>query len=140
MIEKKELLRLTELLYSCWIISSEEETVKEAIPTGGGVLENGLRDAVSAGAFPDWARQQLHFVETDMGLTCIELPYIQKLATELKITADPNPSYTRTELRVGKPLARRCLARLNLAEEDAKRWGDILRKAVEQHEMIDAST
>ncbi len=125
-----ELLRLTQLLYSCWIVSGTADDGKETIPTGGSVLEYALRDAVNKGIFPEWARKQLHFVSGDAGLTCLELPIIEKLATEIKLTSDPNPSYTRTNIVVGKPLARRCLARLGIPEEQAKAWGAALREAV----------
>src|SRR5439155_11821207 len=112
-----ELLRLTQLLYSCWIVSGTEEGEEEFLPTGNGVLEYALQDVVTKGVFPEWARKQLHFVNGDAGLTCLELPYIQKLATEIKFTSDPNPSYTRTNIVVGRPLARRFLSKLGVSED-----------------------
>jgi hypothetical protein len=125
-----EHLRLTQLLYSCWLVSGTEDGKKETMPTGSGVLDYALRESVRIGAFPDWAREQLHFVSGDAGLTCLELPFIEKLATEMKLTSDPNPSYTRTTIVVGKPLARRCLAKLGISEDQAKEWGNTLRNAV----------
>src|SRR6266436_8687255 len=124
-----ELLSLTQLLYSCWIVSGSEDRVKESMPTGNGILEYALQDAVNKGVFPEWARKRLHFVNGDTGLACLELPYIQKLATEIKFTSDPNPSYTRTNIVVGKPLARRCLAKLGISEDDAQQWGKAFREA-----------
>jgi hypothetical protein len=125
-----ELLRLTQLLYSCWIVSDDAGGAgKESMPTGRGVMEYALRDAVDRGAFPEWARNQLHFVSGDGGLACLELPLIQKLATEIKLTSDPNPSYTRTNIVVGIALARRCLAKLEISEEQARLWGKTLREA-----------
>lgn len=129
-----ELLRLTQLLYSCWIISGDAEDGKETIPTGGSVREYALQSAVKNGVFPDWARNKLHFVSGDAGLTCLELPLIERIATEIKLTSDPNPSYTRTNIVVGKPLARRCLARLGISEEQAKTWGKALRDAATKAE------
>jgi hypothetical protein len=130
-----ELLGLTQLLYSCWIVSGLAEDGKETIPTGGSVLEYALRDAVQKGVFPEWARKKLHFVCGDTGLVCLELPVIEKLATEIKLTSEPNPSYTRTHIVVGKPLARRCLSRLGIPEEQAIVWGLALRQAVETAEQ-----
>ena len=125
----KELLGLTQLLYSCWIISDPEEDGRGSMPTGGGILGYALRDAVAKGIFPNWAQKQLHFVSGDTGLTCLELPFIEKLATEIKLTSDPNPSYTRTHIAVGKKVARRCLAKLGVSEDEAVSWGQTLRDA-----------
>src|SRR5258707_13468350 len=122
-----ELLNLTQLLYSCWIVSGSDTEGRDSMPTGGGVFEYALKDAIAQGALPEWARKQLHFVNGDAGLTCLELPFIQKLATEMKLTSDPNPSYTRTHIVVGKPLARRCLAKLAIPEDQAQAWGELLR-------------
>jgi len=104
------------------------------MPTGNGVLEYALQDVVGTGVFPAWAREKLHFVSGDAGLVCLELPYLQKLATEMKFTSDPNPSYTRTNIVVGKPLARRCLAKLEISEQQAQQWGKALRDAVTKAE------
>ncbi len=128
-----ELLGLTQLLYSCWIVSGTEKGM-ESMPTGNGVLEYALQDAVDKGVFPEWARKRLHFVNGDTGLTCLELPYIQKLATEIKFTSDPNPSYTRTNIVVGRPIALRCLSKLEISETQAAQWGMELRNAVKRVE------
>lgn len=125
----KELLRLTQLIYSCWIIADEKEGSRGSIPTGGGILGYALRDAVNQGAFPDWARKQLHFVNGETGLACLELPFIEKLATEIKLTSDPNPSYTRTNIAVGRPVALRCLSKLDIPQDKAASWGRILHAA-----------
>lgn len=125
-----ELLPVTELLYSSWIISDEEGTPLQTLPTAKGVLDYALRDAISQGAFPAWAKDQLHFVDGKTGLRCLELRRIQQLATQAKLTKDPNPSYTQSDVVVGKPVARRCLARLGISEEEAAKWGRSLRQAV----------
>ena len=124
-----ELLPVTELLFSCWIISGEDET-SETLPTTPGVLDYALRDAVNVGIFPEWARKQLHFVNGRMGMRCLELKRIQQLATQAKLTSEPNPSYTHSEVVVGKSVARRCLGRLEISEDEAKTWGQELRRAV----------
>ena len=136
MVELRELVPLTELLYACWIVSGSENTHKETMPTAPGVLEYGLHNALKQGAFPDWVKGQLHFVSADTGLACLELPLIQRVATELKLTSDPNPSYTRTEIVVSKALARRCLSELEVSEDQAKKWGTILRDTVAQAEEM----
>ena len=97
-----ELLHLTQLLYSCWIVSGTGGEEKSSMPTTGGILEYALRDAVNAGAFPQWARDRLHFVSGDTGLTCLELPLMQKFATEFKLTSEPNPSLRRSSVPRGR--------------------------------------
>jgi hypothetical protein len=129
-----ELLGLTKLLYSCWILSGNAEDGHETIPTGGSVLDYALQEALQKATFPAWVSQQLHFVSGDTGLVCLELPSIEKLATEIKFTSDPNPSYTRTHIVVGKDLARRCLGRMGIPEKQAKEWGAALRSAVDSAE------
>ncbi len=128
-----ELLPITELLFSCWIISGEEEA-SETLPTAPGVLDYALRDVVKSEAFPEWARKQLHFVHGKMGMRCLELKRIQQLATHAKLTSEPNPSYTHSEVVVGKSVALRCLDRLEVSENEAKTWGKELRQAVAKWE------
>ena len=131
-VKMNELLPLTELLYSCWIISGGTSEAKQSLPTSRGLLDVALKTAIDKGAFPDWARKQLHFVNGRMGLVCPELPVIQRLATSLKITSEPNPSYVKTDVVVGETVALRSLAFLGISEEDAKGWGKCLRDAVEK--------
>jgi hypothetical protein len=129
-----KLLPLAQLIYSSWIISGDEDRPIESIPTHGGVLDYALRDLKEQGVLPDWASNLLHFVVTNTGLVCLELPQIQKIATEAKLTSDPNPSYTRSDIEVSLLVAQRCLARLSIAETEAKEIGDRLRTAIRSAE------
>lgn len=53
---------------------------------------------------------------------------------EAKITSDPNPSYTRSEIEVTDKVAYYLLARLKIDEADAKVWGAALREALNKAE------
>lgn len=123
------LLRVMQVLYSCWLLAGED-TDSPAIPSGPGVFDHALKKAYDDGLFPDWVRERLHFVDSHWGLTCLEVADIQRLATEAKITSDPNPTYLRTEIRVGKEVAQHLLSRLGVSEEDAATWGRAFRKAL----------
>jgi hypothetical protein len=57
---------------------------------------------------------------------------IQRLATEAKITEEPNPSYVRSAIVMTPLLARRCLAQLKVDVSTAARLGLALREAVTQ--------
>jgi hypothetical protein len=125
------LLPIAQLIYSSWILTDDNGS--RNIPTGTpGALDYALRDVVKD--LPDWAAKSLHFVATNAGLVCLELAQIQKLATEAKLTSDPNPSYTRSHFEVSPLLARRCLLRLNVSEQTATTIGKNLRAAVAQAE------
>jgi hypothetical protein len=128
------LLPIAQLIYSSWILT--DDSGSRNIPTGTpGALDYALRDVVRAGDLPEWASSSLHFVATNSGLVCLELAQIQKLATEAKLTSDPNPSYTRSHFEVSPLLARRCLSRLGITEEKATTIGKNLRSAVAQAEQ-----
>lgn len=127
------LLRVMQVIYSSWIISGDDKNTS-GIPTGPGVFDYALRDLIEKGLFPAWVQENLHFVETTGGLTCLESAQIQRLATEAKITSDPNPSYTRSDIEVTKKVAQHWLARLEIEEDDAKEWGSALRAALEDAE------
>ncbi len=126
----KKLLPVAQLIYSCWILSDGEDSEDQSIPTSAGILDHALNELVKGGLLPAWASGALHFVVTNSGLTCLELPQIQQIATEAKLTSNPNPSYTRSDIEVSPLVARRCLSRLHVTEEQAKLIGESLRTAV----------
>jgi hypothetical protein len=121
-----DLLPLTQLIYSSWLLSQPDD---RSLPTAPGVLDHALSYIAEKGSLPEWAREQLHFVDGQSGLRCLEVLQIQKLATEAKITEEPNPSYIRSEIVMSPLLARRCLAQLKVAETSAQELGRALREA-----------
>jgi hypothetical protein len=119
---------LAQVVISCWRISTNESR----IPTSNGVLDQALKQAVEGGAFPDWARSSMHFVDSRIGLQCVELTGILEWAQRAQLTSAPNPSYQTTEVQVSERVARTLLRRLGVSDEDAKHWGTALQAAVQE--------
>lgn len=90
--------------------------------------------ACEKGALPDWARQQLHFVDSRIGLQCVELPAILDSAQRAELTEAPNSSYKRTVIKISPQAARQIVKRLNISPEQAADWGRMLGEAVGQAE------
>ena len=119
---------LTQLIVSCWLIAAPGRP----IPTSHGVLDRALRDLWGKEELPEWARGKLHFVDSRVGLQCVELPVILDRAQKAQLTAAPNPSYSVAEPRISQAMARRFLKKLNVAESDARRWGTELADAADR--------
>lgn len=126
----KDMLDITEVIVSSWVVSGEDKK----IPTSHGLLDKALKRAVDQGAFPDWARNKLHFADSRIGLQCVELPHILNWAQRAELTKAPNPSYQTTEVQISSDLARRLLKSMGIATEQAKQWGEIVRKEIKNAE------
>ncbi len=124
--------RLAQLIVSCWRISGKGGR----IPTSHGLLDRALKAVTDRGGFPEWARQRLHFVDSRIGLQCVELPAILEWAQRAQLTSAPNPSYETTEIKVSDRVARRLLDDLQVADEEAKSWGDDLRSAIDDAKEV----
>jgi hypothetical protein len=98
------------------------------------MLDRALKISVEAGNFPDWFRNSLHFVDSRMGLQCVELPIVLDWAQKGKLTNAPNPTYQSTEVQLSNLVARKLLRRLEVSEADARKWGNGLRQALAQAE------
>ncbi len=120
------LLDTTELLIASWILSGEDDR----IPTSQGILDRALKAAVQDEACPSWVRDQLHFVDSRIGLQCVELPALLDWAQRAQLTSAPNPSYQSTQVRITGKAARRMLHDLNVTESQAVSWGKFLRRRV----------
>ncbi|MBI3449258.1 MAG: hypothetical protein HY049_10125 [Acidobacteria bacterium] len=118
---------LTHLIVACWRLGGDDEE----IPTSHGLLDRALRDAVVRDAFPQWARDALHFVDARIGLHCVELPDILDWAQRSELTKAPNPSYSVTEVQISDRLALLLLRNLGVGELDARKWGELLRKTTQ---------
>jgi hypothetical protein len=123
----QETHQLAQLLTSCWRISGGTRR----IPTLHGVLDRALKSVCEEGGFPDWARKQLHFADSRIGLRCVELPAILEWAQRAQLTSAPNPSYETSEVQISERLAERLLDRLGVSPDDGRRWGQQLRSAIE---------
>lgn len=127
-----DLLRVTNLLYCSWLLSGDTEEEKTLFPSSPGLMDYALKAVVEKGGFPEWMRENLHFVNANLGFVCEELAQIQNLATKAKLTSDPNPSYITTEIVVGEMFANRSLSKLGISRAQAEEWGKSLRQAVEE--------
>ena len=122
------LLDITELLVASWILGDGGDR----IPASHGILDRALEIAVEREAFPSWVRDRLNFADSRVGLQCVELPELLDWAQRAQITTAPNPSYHSTQVQIGREAALQMLSDLNVAEEDAIRWGRLLREAVDE--------
>lgn len=117
-------LRLAQLIYSAWIVSADPDDAEgRFMPTAPGLLDHTLFGLKQRHLLPDWAENRLTFVEGTTGLICLELPDIQRIATEAKLSKDPNPSYTSTEVSMTPRLAEYSLSRLGLSLAEAQEFG-----------------
>ncbi|BBO86680.1 hypothetical protein DSCO28_72460 (plasmid) [Desulfosarcina ovata subsp. sediminis] len=118
--------RLAQLIVSSWKLGNDDSR----IPTSCGILDRALRIATEHEAFPDWVRKELHFVDSRIGLQCIELPSILEWAQRAQLTAAPNPSYQYTDVQVSSKVAKRLIAGLGESPSDAEKWGKLLQDAI----------
>jgi hypothetical protein len=119
---------LAQLVISCWRLSTDDLR----IPTSNGLLDQALKRAVDDGAFPEWARKSMHFVDSRIGLQCVELAGILEWAQRAQLTTAPNPSYQTTEVQVSERVAQKLLRRLGISSEEASRWGVTLQEAIRE--------
>ena len=129
-------LDTVEVLITSWILGGDD---RDRIPTSHGILDRALRAAIRRGAFPSWVREKLSFVNSRIGLQCVELPSLLNWAQRAQLTTAPNPTYHATQVQISRVAARRILSDLDVSEEEAVTWGEILRKAVdaERESMMD---
>src|SRR5262245_52648817 len=113
---------VAQLLVSSWSMTVGEES-ERAIPTSHGVLDRALKLISTTAVFPGWARDSLHFVDSRIGLQCVELPTILDWAQKAELTATPNPSYRLTQVQISPVVARKLLRRLAIDEQVALELG-----------------
>ncbi len=121
---------LAQLLVASWRLGAEDTS----IPTSHGLLDVALQKATEQGKLPAWAKSRLHFVDSRTGLRCIELSEILGWAQRAELTSEPNPSYSRTDIKISPNLARRLLPRLDVTEEQAMLLGQALKRGVREAE------
>lgn len=122
--------RLAQLIAACWRVSGEGSR----IPTSHGLLDRALKATCEAGGFPGWARERLHFVDSRIGLQCVEVPDILEWAQRSQLTSAPNPSYETTEVQISDRVARHFLTQLGVRSDEATEWGKTLRAAIHSAE------
>ena len=118
--------RLAQLIAACWKISGKTSR----IPTSHSLLDRALKATCEGGGFPDWARERLHFVDSRIGLQCVEVPDILEWAQRSQLTSAPNPSYETTEVQISDRAAKYLLDELGVTPSEAASWGQSLREAM----------
>ena len=121
-------LDATELLIASWIVGDGGDR----IPACHGILGRALRSAVERGDYPDWFRDQLHFVDSRIGLRCVELPVLLDWAQRAQLTTAPGPSYRSIQVQISDRAARIIPGEFGVSETDARKWGMHLRRAVDE--------
>lgn len=123
---------VAQLIVSCWTMAGKDKDDDNLIPTSHSLLDRALKDLAERGALPTWARDEIHFVDSRIGLQCIELPMILDWAQKAELTSAPNPSYQVTQVQIRRPTAKKLLWRLGVAEDLASEWGQALRESMER--------
>jgi hypothetical protein len=123
---------VAQLIVSCWTMAGKDKDDDNLIPTSHSMLDRALKDLAERGALATWALEEIHFVDSRIGLQCIELPMILDWAQKAELTSAPNPSYQVTQVQIRKPTAKKLLWRLGVAEEQASAWGKALRDTMER--------
>jgi hypothetical protein len=127
--------RLAHWLISCWLLGQEPGKEIKRIPISHGILANALRELKSKNYLPDWAKEELTFVEGRTGLVCLELHDILAWAQRAAITRAPNPTYSYTEVIVDRDFAERRLEKLGVDPVRAREVGSLLYKSVRSMEQ-----
>ncbi|MCY4259986.1 MAG: hypothetical protein OXC91_06950 [Rhodobacteraceae bacterium] len=123
----KHMLDISEFLVACWALVDRGNR----IPTSHGILDRALKEAVDNDACPSWVRDGLNFVDSRIGLQCIELPALLDWAQRAQLTSAPNPSYQSAQIEVSKEAAARLVQDLGVDVEDARHWGVVLHQYAE---------
>ena len=122
----RHLLDISEILVASWVLAGSGER----IPTSHGILDRALKEAVEHESCPPWVRENLHFVDSRIGLQCVELPSLLEWAQRAQLTSAPNPSYQSAQVQISNAAARDMVSTLDVSEKNAKLWGDQLRAII----------
>jgi len=121
--------RLAQFITCCWRLG---EAGSDRIPTSHGILDSAIQQVLAESTVPSWVVNGLTFVDSRIGLQCIELPSILEWAQRAQLTSAPNPSYETTEVQVSQRLAAKLLASLGVDEDTAKEVGNRLKKYTDE--------
>ncbi len=127
--------RIAQLITCCWRLADNGQA---RIPTSHSILDRALRKVIAEVDAPDWLSTGLTFVDSRIGLQCVELPAILEWAQRAQLTSAPNPSYETTEVQISPRVASRFLASLGISEDVGRSLGNKLREyaAEVQHELV----
>ncbi len=124
---------LARFLVSCWYLGGDGR----GIPTSPqGVLDAAIKRVHDSGEFPDWVQNSLRFVESNVGLECVELDRILGWAERMGATRAVDPYNRTVQVKVGDRVIRSYLRDIELDEAEARRIGELLRDAVAKTEFL----
>ena len=87
-------------------------------PNDGWPLHHALKAVIDGGDVPEFISSRLRFVDSNIGLECVELPAMTKNARISGIIRDlPDWGFTRSQARISEEVARRMLREYENHEE-----------------------
>jgi hypothetical protein len=127
--------RIAQLITCCWRLADDGHA---RIPTSHSILDRALRQLIAENEVPSWLGSGLTFVDSRIGLQCVELPSILEWAQRAQLTSAPNPSYETTEVQISPRVASRFLATLGISEDAGRDIGNRLKEyaAEFQQELV----
>jgi hypothetical protein len=130
-----DLHRLAQFITCCWRLADNGHA---RIPTSHSILDRALRQLITENEVPCWLASGLTFVDSRIGLQCIELPSVLEWAQRAQLTSAPNPSYETTEVQISPRVASRFLESLGISEDVGRSLGNKLKEyaAEVQHELV----
>jgi len=120
-------LDVAEILVASWILADGEGR----IPTSHGILDRALKEAVRDKSCPSQVRDSLSFVDSRIGLQCVELPSLLDWAQRAHLTSAPNPSYQSAQIQISDGAAKELMEDLGIDPDAIKIWGQVLRDHVQ---------
>jgi len=120
-------LDISEILVASWILAD----VGDRIPTSHGILDRALEKAVRDESCPSQVKDSLNFVDSRIGLQCVELPSLLDWAQRGHLTSAPNPSYQSAQIQISETVAKELVDDLGLDLDVIKTWGEVLYNHVQ---------
>lgn len=115
--------------FSLALVSSLLVSGVSRFSTQGGRLDRAIKLAVERGAFTPW-KNSLAFVDTMVGLRCVQLQETLLIAQMAGILWFVGPSFNEAEIVISVETARTMLRSNKLDEETARSWGAALVAAL----------
>jgi hypothetical protein len=119
---------ISELVFCSWLLATRDSR----LPSGAGILDRALERATKGTKCPPWVAPLLHFIDTDAGRECLELPRILEWARRSDLTAALNTTYRYAEIKITSAHARAVLDSLGVDEKEAVAWGHELQNAINE--------
>lgn len=123
----KRKLDISEILVASWILADGEGRT----PTSHVILDRALKETVSDESCHSRVRDSLGFVDSRIGLQCVELSSPLDWAQRAHPTSAPNPSYQSARIQISKGAAEKLMEDLGIDPDAIKTRGQVLRGHVQ---------